>query len=791
MTDSTNREAIRAYLVGLYGENPNGYVWIGGHGDGFKGRSFLDIDAASDYAERLDQRDGAGVYHRSTTLARTLEKGRGDAGDSAAVYYFALDLDLKGPGHKAVDLPETKTDLLELIEAAGFPEPTAWVFSGGGYYPQWRFHEPIDVREPDMRKWVTDSFSLMADHFIAKGKERGWKLDNVRDLARVFRLPGTTNRKADPVLASLERMDGPTHDLGVLASLARPNRGVVHEPAPAAPMLIEDAIEERCFTEEQAKEFVLTARTKLAETTSGYNNAINAFAMACAHFPWLVDRERCAKFVIKALGPSTGWTEPDGDDIATIDSAYRATEAGKSWTAVKVEGGAGPDGVETFAVLPPPGQPLKVARELKSLIPATDGAPHLAWWQDDFYRWTGAHWEVEPEPVVRRWLYRQTGDAVYLTAPKKDGEPPERSPWAPTKQKIANVMDALGVAEIQHVGEEDRALAAANGVIERRRLTPHTPRRFNLFSLPFDYDPAASCPVWHAFLDQVLPGDVQAQDFLGEWFGYVISGRTEQQKMAALVGKKRSGKGTIARVLTALIGKDNVSGLNLGLIGGTFGLEPFIGSALAVASDVRWHSRNIGDAVQVLLEISGEDHVTVNRKNKSAWKGRLGVRFMLMSNDTPTFSDRSGALVDRMLYVAFRQSFFGREDTSLTEKLMEELPGILNWALDGLERLDARGRFTQPDSGRAEAEATRRLADPIGAFIEDWCEVGPDQHISLDHLYLKYRNWCEAEGRTKDTTTKEIFSRDLRQKVDTLTSKRTREAGKFVTVLHGIGSAAL
>jgi putative DNA primase/helicase len=574
---------------------------------------------------------------------------------------------------------------------------------------------------------------------------------------------------------------------------------VVREVAPRAAG--EDPFDEpaRVYTREQARAFIKREIEKLGQTRSGFNGAINNFAMACAHFPWLIDRERCARLMIRALGPATGWAEPDYADRRTIDSAYSATEAGRSWVAIEhTETAAEPAEAEAegpLQVLPPPGQPLQVARELITQIPATRGELHWSWWRDEFYRWTGAHWEVFEEPEVHRWLYQQTGDAVFLAPPKKEGEDFIRTPWAPTRRKIGDLAHALGLGTLQRTGDEDRVLAAANGVVERsaggRTLAEHRPSRFNLFSLPFDYDPSATAPAWQAFLDQVLPGDRQAQEFLAEWFGYVLSGRTEQQKMAALIGKKRSGKGTIARVLSALVGRENVSGLNLGTLSGTFGLEPFIGAALAVASDVRWHSRSIGDAVQILLEVSGEDHVTVNRKNKPAWKGRLGVRFMIMSNDTPTFSDRSGALVDRMIYVAFRESFFGREDTGLTDKLMGELPGILNWALDGLDRLDGRGRFTQPESGLPEAENTRRLADPIGAFIEDWCELGPEQSISLDHLYLKYRAWCEGEGRVRDTTTKEILSRELRQKVDGLKSKRTREGGKFVTVLRGIGSSAM
>lgn len=818
MQDDTRADTIRAYLVGLYGEDPQGLLWIGGHEDGWRGRTFSDIDLAVTYAIELDDRGGIGVYHRSTTLAGVPEPKiingkrtapRGSVSDSRAVHFFALDIDLAGPGHKATNLPQTFLDAVELVEAAGFPRPTCWIDSGGGFYPQWRLSDPIDVRETEMREWVEEAFAGISAHFIAVAGQKGWHLDNVRDLARVFRLPGTTNRKvpAAPVQASMSSSgyDGGSYDLGVLASLARPDRGTVHEaerPRESALTAASDADEQddlftedaRRFTREQGKAFIREAMAKLGQTEAGFNSAINAFAMVCAHFPWLADRERCAKLMIKTVGEKNGWDAPDRDDIATINSAYAATEAGKSWVAVEVEESASEE--NTGGTLSPPGQPVQVARELVKRMPASDGVPHWSWWRSDFYRWAGAHWEITEEPVIGKWLYRQTADATYLVPKKtKEGEKAEfdATPWAPTRKKIGDLAHALGVSELQRDGDEDKVIATANGVVDlaTRSLKPHTPALFNLFSLPFDYDPEATAPAWQEFLESVLPDDRQAQDFLGEWFGYVLSGRTDQHKIAALIGKKRSGKGTIARVLGALVGKSNVAGLNLGTLSGTFGLEPFVGAALAVASDVRWKSRTIGDAVQILLEISGEDSQTVARKNKTAWKGSLGVRFMLMSNDTPTFSDRSGALVDRMIYVSFRQSFYGREDIGLTDKLTSELPGIFNWALDGLARLHGRGRFTQPESGLHEQEATRRLADPVGAFLEDWCTLSDDAEIGLDHLYLKFRNWCESEGRDRDSTTKEIFSRDLRNKAEAVTSRRTRENGKFVTVLTGIECSAL
>jgi hypothetical protein len=126
--------------------------------------------------------------------------------------------------------------------------------------------------------------------------------------------------------------DAPTPAVVIERMTTRPPAAA---PAAAADDDFDNAAKQ--FTAEQAKAFVQQAYTKLRETERGFNGAINNFAMACAHFPWLVDREHCGRLVIKALGKSQGWTAPDFDDERTIDSAYSATEAGKSWVAEKVE----------------------------------------------------------------------------------------------------------------------------------------------------------------------------------------------------------------------------------------------------------------------------------------------------------------------------------------------------------------------------------------------------------------------------------------------------------------------
>ena len=71
---------------------------------------------------------------------------------------------------------------------------------------------------------------------------------------------------------------------------------------------------------------------------------------------------------------------------------------------------------------------------------------------------------------------------------------------------------------------------------------------------------------------------------------------------------------------------------------------------------------------------------------------------MLISNELPRLNYASGALASRMILLKLSRSWFGKEDTGLTGRLLKELPGILLWAIGGWQRLQQRGRFVQPES---------------------------------------------------------------------------------------------
>ena len=189
--------------------------------------------------------------------------------------------------------------------------------------------------------------------------------------------------------------------------------------------------------------------------------------------------------------------------------------------------------------------------------------------------------------------------------------------------------------------------------------------------------------------------------------GLMLTPDTSYHKVFMLVGPRRSGKSTIIRVLTALLGRDSVATPKLHDLAQDFRLAPLIDKRVACITDARIGPRtDVHALAERLLSISGEDEQQIDRKYRSPWQGKLHVRFLISTNELPRIADASGALASRFVLLTLRNSFLDREDLQLTEKLLTELPGILNAALMGLDRLRSRGNFRMPQSSLDAIAAT-------------------------------------------------------------------------------------
>ncbi|MEQ8226511.1 MAG: phage/plasmid primase, P4 family [Rhodospirillales bacterium] len=305
-----------------------------------------------------------------------------------------------------------------------------------------------------------------------------------------------------------------------------------------------------------------------------------------------------------------------------------------------------------------------------------------------------------------------------------------------------------------------------NGILHPATATlyQHSDELLTFNALPYDYDPNAPLPGrWMLFLSEVFGADRESVDELQKLFGYLLTLDTSQQKVFAIIGPKRSGKGTIARVLRALIGEANCCAPSFNGLGGDFGLQPLIGKQLALIADARLGYRT--DKVLVaerLLSISGEDATDVARKRTTSWTGKLNTRLLILSNELPALPDPSGALASRFVAFETPNSFYGREDRHLTDKLLAELPGILNWALEGLRRVQAGEAITTPATARGLIDDIEKLGSPIKHFVADMCTVREGLHVPKDQLWATYRGWHVANGLPGQPLSKEVFGRNLK-----------------------------
>jgi putative DNA primase/helicase len=251
-----------------------------------------------------------------------------------------------------------------------------------------------------------------------------------------------------------------------------------------------------------------------------------------------------------------------------------------------------------------------------------------------------------------------------------------------------------------------------------------------------------------------------------------------------MVGPTRAGKGVIARILSALVGPENVAGPTLSGLGNEFGLAPLIGKPLAIVSDARLGKNNDNVVVERLLSVSGEDTITVNIKYKEQWTGKLPSRFLIISNELPRLGDASGAIANRFAVLQLERSFLGKENHGLESELRKELSGILNWALTGLDRLTEQDRFTRPASTDDVITSLQDLASPVAAFVRDKCERGTGEIVEIDDMYSAWREWCEDNGHRPTTT--QTFGRDLKSVVPELRVIRPRVDGGRVRQYAGV-----
>jgi putative DNA primase/helicase len=323
-----------------------------------------------------------------------------------------------------------------------------------------------------------------------------------------------------------------------------------------------------------------------------------------------------------------------------------------------------------------------------------------------------------------------------VLATRCDGEPWGQKP-----------MDLLGA--------DPDTVPVVNGTVdlEDRELRPRRPTEYALAALPVEYDPDAECPTFTEYLKEVCPRAVDRKK-LQEYVGYTLMHwALPYHKALFLAGPQASGKSTFLDTVNALLGGDPADsrGTTCSLSPQEMTEERFAGYGLRKAwANIR------SDIPNDLIENTGKfkelvagDPVKVEKKYQDPITIRPTAKHLFAANTLPEADVDDDAFFRRILLVSFPNTVPRDErDPDLGEKLEAELSGILNWALDGLDRLRAQGHFTGAPTPAAIQRKWRAWGSSVDRFKQRILETtnDPEDAVPKRDALDAYQRFCEAEG---------------------------------------------
>jgi P4 family phage/plasmid primase-like protien len=288
-------------------------------------------------------------------------------------------------------------------------------------------------------------------------------------------------------------------------------------------------------------------------------------------------------------------------------------------------------------------------------------------------------------------------------------------------------------------------------------LLPHSQKYFSTNCLPYEYNPDADCPVFRQFFGEVVP-DEGMRELLQEFMGLLLIPDMAFEKFLLLVGEGANGKSVFLDVVRSLLGEQNVSFVPMSQFGAekSWGLVSIIGKL----ANLDYDADEVANVQEGRFKaVTGGGTIEIDQKFGSQIVHKPTVRMIVATNNPPIFRDRSDAIWRRLLFVPFSQRI-PPEKQNLEFKSPHfwlekgELPGILNFAVEGLKRLYKRGRFVEPKS-MLDAK-TNYILDirPERRFLNENYEFTglPEDRVPSSKIYSDYLDYLKENGHGKGLT---------------------------------------
>lgn len=394
---------------------------------------------------------------------------------------------------------------------------------------------------------------------------------------------------------------------------------------------------------------------------------------------------------------------------------------------------------------------LDIARQVVTKIGAQNvlGADSFVWaWSE-----TGV-WNRQDERTVRQWTHPVIVEAKAVTKSLVDSV---TDLFKTEIHKPAHVFD-IGSPECVNALNGEIYL---HDLLDVWILEPHNREHYRTTQIPVTFDRKATAPRFDQFLTEVFKGDTDAADkrrAVLEMMGYTLMAHCRHERFVIMVGSGANGKSVILSVLEALLGKANVSGVQPSQFDRSFQRAHLHGKLANIVTEIK--QGEVIDDASLKGIVSGEP-TTVEHKFKDPFVMRPFATCWFGTNHLPHTRDFSDALFRRALIVEFNNVFkpeLGNCDPLLKDKLIEELPGILNMSLDAYAEALEYG-FTMPASCKAARDSWRLEADQVAQFVESECTPTPTGTVEPNKLFNIYREWASGCGIHKTVALRSFTDR--------------------------------
>ena len=295
--------------------------------------------------------------------------------------------------------------------------------------------------------------------------------------------------------------------------------------------------------------------------------------------------------------------------------------------------------------------------------------------------------------------------------------------------------------DCQYINLCNGRLDWATGILEE-----HTPAEFTTVQLPVAYDAEALCPAFDQYLATTFDADVHT--LIEELLGWCLIPDRRFETAVMLTGEGENGKSVFLDLIGYLLGDTNTANIALqDLEENRFKAAELYQKLANVFADL--DARGLQSSSMFKTLVTG-DPITAERKFGQPFKFRSYAKLLFSANKIPSSRDRTHAFYRRWLIIPFTRTFDGAgsnpaPDKGLRGKLQDELPGILNRALHGLERLVIREAFTQPKSVLEAKAAYIRSNDNVRVFVAECVIVDKNETIVKREFRQVYYYSCTYE----------------------------------------------